>query len=259
MAESDESVIDLEFPEVETPETEPENLPVERPRGFAPELAQTILAKVADGATLREIAKLPGMPTKSTIQRWIMKYPELAQAWKVAREMSASSFEDEALDMARQLKNQTDWTGTKVRSHEVAMAQFRWSASHRDPAQFGQTATPQIVVPVQINTTLDLGQPGAEKAAATLSTTYDIAAKFAKDYTAQDEKIEGTDDTMEPGAGVEAETDVLDFDLPEQPKPLAIRAKPRSVGGRPKKGHKTAAQTQAAITRRANRLKKGGA
>ena len=80
---------------------EPEaKLPAKRQVAYSAQIAEKILLKVADGATLREIATEPGMPTKSTIHRWIMKYPDLAQAWKAARELSASTLEDEALDMA---------------------------------------------------------------------------------------------------------------------------------------------------------------
>lgn len=230
-----------------------------RVTSYDAKVAETILMKIADGATLREIAKIPGMPTKSTIQRWIMKYPELAQAWKAAREMSASSLEEEALDMARVLKKQTDFTGTKVRAFEVAMNQFRWSAAHRDPATFGQTTQPNMVIPIQINTSLDLGdgKGGGSVKVAGASTSYEVAAKFGEAYNVARETIEGTDYTMEPGAASKPREEDLSLAPDINPKRDALAVgRRKGVGGRPRKGHKSAARTQATITRRANKEKK---
>jgi hypothetical protein len=229
-------------------------------KAYDPKIAEKVLLKVADGATLREIAAEEGMPTKSTIQRWIMKYPELATAWKAARELSASSLEEEALDMARTLRGEgsKEFSGTRVRAFDVAMNQFRWSAAHRDPQQFGQTTTPSIVVPIQINTSLDLGQGGVK--VASQENTYEVAAKINNDYNASDAQIEGTDYTLEPGKLREADGPGDDAagtsDAGESPfaplAPKAIRLK-ASVDGRtirPKKGHKTARATQNTINRR---------
>lgn len=225
--------------------------------------AEIVLMKIADGATLREIAKMPGMPTKSTIQRWIMKYPELSTAWKAARELSASALEDEALDMARVLKKQSGFTGTKVRAFEVAMNQFRWSASHRDPATFGQTAQPNLVVPIQINTSLDLGDGKGSGEAKTLgaSTTYEVAAKYGEAYNGDHATLEGTDYTVEQGDGrkvTEVQADLPDdeglvpkFDL----RKSAVATKPRGKPGRPRKGHKSPADTARTAARYARRMK----
>lgn len=227
-----------------------------RVTAYDAKVAETILMKIADGATLREIAKIPGMPTKSTIQRWIMKYPELAQAWKAAREMSASSLEEEALDMARVLKKQTGFTGTKVRAFEVAMNQFRWSAAHRDPATFGQTTQPNLVIPIQINTSLDLGdgKGGGKVQVAGASTSYEVAAKFGEAYNVANAQIEGTDYTVAGGEAKPRENDIAP-DIDPKRDALAVRRR-GGHGGRPKKGHKTAAQTKSTITRRANKEKK---
>lgn len=252
-------------------ETEGVLVPTEKGRtrvtAYSPKVAEVILLKIADGATLRDIAKEPGMPTKSTIQRWIMKYPDLKQAWAAARELSASSLEDEALDMARVLKRQSDFTGTKVRAFEVAMNQFRWSAAHRDPATFGQTAQPSVVVPIQINTSLDLGdgKGGGTVEIKGASTTYEVAAKYGAEYNAsRNETIEGTDYTVEQGEGGKGETrgegrglysDTPNpFNLDPEPKPLAI--KQRKPTGRPRKGHKSPADVKRSIANYARSARK---
>lgn len=223
-------------------------------------VAEAVLMKIADGATLREIAREPGMPTKSTVQRWIMKYPELAQAWKAARELSASSLEEESLDMARVLKRQSGFTGTKIRAFEVAMNQFRWSASHRDPATYGQTAQAPIVVPIQINTSLDLGdgKGGTTVTSLGAQTTYEVAAKYGEAYNANHAQIEGTDYTMEPGqAKPVVQTDIgIAPDIDTRRDALEINR--RKSPGRPRKGHKSEVATKRQITRNKKKELKDG-
>lgn len=229
---------------------------VRKPTKYDPALAERVLMQVADGRTLREIAAEPDMPSKSTIQRWIMKYPELTTAWKAAREMSASALEEEALDMARVLqgKGSAEFTGTRVRAFEVAMNQFRWSASHRDPATFGQTTQPNLVVPVQIITSLDIGQGGVTTAAQV--NTYEVAAKINQEYDAKGETIEGTDYTLEQAEGSGPPAADTPF------APVAPEAGFRKMGrprGPARKGHKSEAATKRTATRYAKKgLKNAG-
>src|SRR5690606_10820551 len=93
-----------------------------------------VFEQIAEGKTLIEVLKQPGTPTRTTFYRWVELYPEVKKAYDAARELSAQSFEDEALDLARKLSGENDFTGTKVRALEVAMGQLRWSATRRDPA-----------------------------------------------------------------------------------------------------------------------------
>lgn len=260
IAETDEDLIVLgdDVPEPAAPQPD-HKLPTKRPNAYDPKLAENILLAVADGATLREIAALPDMPTKSTIQRWIMKYPDLKRAWQAARELSAATLEDDALDMARTLRDQTaGFTGTAVRAFEVAMNQFRWSAAHRDPATFGSSQQPSAIVPIQIITSLDIGQGGVKTDVQT--NTYEVAAKINSAYNDNpDAQIEGTDYTLEPGQAPEAPQpgagNPFDAAAAIRPKGDALRVKKRGTGGRPHKGWKSPAQIKGAITKAKNKKK----
>jgi hypothetical protein len=139
------------------------NLPAERIGNrfvttYQPEIALQIVEKVAEGQTINKICeKGSGMPHPTTFKRWIVNHPELARAMDAARKLSAQSIEEEALDAAREIKkSQRD--GTHVRAVEVLLQQLRWSMERRDPAQFGTKAPVNIRVPIQINTTLEMGK-----------------------------------------------------------------------------------------------------
>lgn len=128
---------------------------------YDPRMAVDIVEQIAMGGTLNEVLKRPKMPSKSTFYRWVLKSDALRRAFDAARELSAKALEDEALDMARTLKEKKNFTGTKVRAFEVAMNQLRWSATRRDPATYGQHRQDGgSGVTVNIQTSLPMGGGG---------------------------------------------------------------------------------------------------
>jgi transposase-like protein len=128
---------------------------------YSPEIALSVCEAVANGKTLNEVCKGTGMPNRTTFWRWVMLYKDVASAYHSARELSAQALEEEALTMARVLKGPNDFTSVKVRAFDVAMQQLGWSATRRDPGKYGQKAEKSVTVPIQINTTLDLGADAA--------------------------------------------------------------------------------------------------
>ena len=144
---------------------------------YDPDKALGICEEIAQGLLLKDICKRNGMPTAQTFRRWCVQHPELGRAFSAAVAISATALEEEALGLARQIKeNQKD--GTQVRAYEVALAQLRWSAARRDPAKYGDKAPVSVRVPIQINTTLDLGR--SEAAGGTLEhpNIYALDAKI---------------------------------------------------------------------------------
>lgn len=159
-------------------------LPAERIQGryvtkYDPAMALEVLEKIAAGETLSKICT-PGSkyPHPTTFKRWVVNHPELAKAYEAARIMSGVALEEEALDMAREIKaKQRD--GTQVRAFEVAMQQLRWSAERRDPEKFANRGAVNIRIPIQINTTLDLGSQGGSEIDG--KSIYTISAKHRND------------------------------------------------------------------------------
>ena len=130
---------------------------------YTPDLALEMCEAIAEGATLKGLCEgePDKYPSRSTFNRWVVQYPELSRAYAAARELSAHSFEEEALDIARVLaKDGVDFTSTKVRAYDTAIGQMRWSASRRNPKTYSERGSVQITVPIQINTSLDLGDGG---------------------------------------------------------------------------------------------------
>lgn len=149
---------------VNTPEQDRQlKLPRERVGGryvtaYSPELALKMCEQIANGWTLSALCREDGYPLRQTFHRWVVQTPELARAYAAAKELSAHAMEEEALDMARLLTDGGDKvTQIMVRAFEVAMNQLRWSAMRRNPKVYSDKGLVSITVPIQINTSLDMG------------------------------------------------------------------------------------------------------
>lgn len=231
----------------------PENVIDRRlPVKYSPELALAICEAVAEGLSLVKVCELPDMPSRGTVYKWLTVYPKFFDAYERAREISAQSLEDEAIDMARMLTAQNDFTGTKVQAYNIAMQQLRWSAAHRDRNRYGERAAGTTVVPVQINTTLNLGQngePATDNAKSIYTVEFNVAVPPAP--TADDEPP--TLD-LAPETG---DNPPLPFDLPEtQKQDLYVPAKKPGGQPGPRKGIPGRRKSEAATKMTATRLAK---
>ncbi len=129
---------------------------------YDPYLGIQICERIADGETLKGICEASDMPARQTVNRWVTTHPEFARAYSAAREMSAYSLEDDALEIAEKLKKGKEFSSAYIRALDVAMNQLRWSAERRNARVYGNRNEVKVVVPIQINTNLDLSEQGQE-------------------------------------------------------------------------------------------------
>lgn len=230
--------------------------PIERrlPVKYEPELALSICEHVAEGLSLVKVCELPGMPTRQTVYKWLSVYPKFFDAYERAREISAQSLEDEAIDMARRLTAQNDFTGTKVQAYNIAMQQLRWSAAHRDRNRYGERATNTQAMSVVINSTLNLGQdgkPATDNEKSIYTVEFTVAAPVPE--REQDNADEPMTIDMTPSGN---DNPGLPFGLPEtetqqlhNPKIGRPKGPAKGIPGR----RKSAAATKATATKYAKK------
>lgn len=216
---------------------------------YEPEIALAICELIADGKTLVEVTDMEGMPARATVYRWLSAFPKFFDAYERAREVSAQSFEDEALRYARELTHANDFTGTKVQAYNIAMQQLRWSASRRDPQRYGQKQITNTTVPIQITTSLNLGQEGMgapqdiAKSVYTVEATVAVGSGFIEGDEADNvERLVASGEVLDLEPAGE-ENDALAFGVPEKQKQDLHVPKP----GRPRKRHKTPGGTAKTI------------
>jgi len=126
---------------------------------YDPEIALAIVERIAEGELLIKITAKDAVPqtiTKATFLRWVATVPELSTAYSAAMQISAHAFEEKAIDKAEKTAA-TPGSPQNVSAASLLISQYRWSAARRNPTRYSDKGNTQIVVPININTTLDLG------------------------------------------------------------------------------------------------------
>lgn len=143
---------------------------------YDPNIALDIVERIADGELLSKITAKDADPitiTKQTFLRWVSTVPDLSKAYAAAMQISAHSFEEKAIDKAERTAANPG-SPQNVSAASLLISQYRWSAARRNPTRYSDKGNTQIVVPITINTTLDLG-PGNRTDEAEVPDIYTIS------------------------------------------------------------------------------------
>jgi hypothetical protein len=187
------------------------NLPVLNVNGryytaYDPNIALDIIERIAEGELLSDITKPniePRTVARSTFLRWVTLYPELAKAYAAAQRISALAFEEMAIAKAREIAKEPG-TPARVSAYNTYISQLRWSAARRDPTKYSDKGDTKVVVPISINTNLDLG-PGVTKGDVEVPDIYTIKIDARPPVDAEfTEVAQGETET-------EAETDLAEL------------------------------------------------
>jgi hypothetical protein len=95
------------------------------PEGYGQETADTICEMLADGKSLRALCKLEGMPTTSTVCKWLGKNSEFAEQYARARELQADALFDDCLALA---DNEHDKAASDAQERRLQIDTRKWMA-----------------------------------------------------------------------------------------------------------------------------------
>lgn len=160
---------------------------------YDPRMALEIVERIADGELLANITAADAEPltvTKQTFLQWVATVPELRKAYSAARKMSAQTFEEKAIDVAEKLAKNGGGKD-KIAAANTLISQYRWSATRRDPTNYSDKGDTKIVVPININTTLDMGQGSAAEVED--QSVYNLSLKAEKVEDAEFREISDAD------------------------------------------------------------------
>lgn len=152
---------------------------------YDPRAAMKYCEFVALGLSAEEIGHRLPFPDAGTFLIWVAQHPELAIAYRSSRELSSFSMEDEALALSRRAVRDGR-TAQQLRAEENLVGQLRWSATKRNPGVFSDKAAVQLVVPIQINTTLDLGGDPATGGNIEFPNIYEMQAEVLREMPVED-------------------------------------------------------------------------
>ncbi len=116
---------------------------------FSQEIFDAICEHIADGKSLRSICLKDGMPSKTSVMRWLMENEALRDQYTRARELQADVLADETLDIADDATN--DWmesrsdagsvgyrlNGEHIQRSKLRIDQRKWMAGKLRPKVYG--------------------------------------------------------------------------------------------------------------------------
>ncbi len=100
-----------------------------RPEVYTEELAATILGRLSDGQSLKEICSDDDMPARSTVYKWIFEKKDFSDRYDKAREIQAECLADDIVEIADDGTN--DWMQRNTGDGEAAGWQVNGEAIQR--------------------------------------------------------------------------------------------------------------------------------
>lgn len=189
---------------------------------YNPQIALDIVERIADGELLSKITAKDAEPltvTKQTFLRWVATVPELSTAYSAAMQISAHAFEEKAIDYAERTAK-LPGSPQNVSAASLLISQYRWSAARRNPTRYSDKGNTQIVVPVNINTTLNMGDQ-RQTVDVEVPNIYTISVPVKEDkpiIEGEFNELEGQDTKSEsPSEIAEAKAAFRDLLRPEIP------------------------------------------
>jgi hypothetical protein len=110
-----------------------QNTEVEAGGGLSP-LKQAICERIANGATIRQLEKLEGFPSRDTVLRWRNLDADFDKAITRAYQCAGTAYADEVIAIADRLRDgEGDWAKDRC-----AMDGYKWAAAKFYPKMFGE-------------------------------------------------------------------------------------------------------------------------
>lgn len=109
-----------------------------RPSKYSVALARRICERLASGMPLTKIVRIEGMPTMTTVYRWLAKNLIFRQMYVRAREDQADTLADEIVDLADQAIAGKEGNVDAVRLQVDAR---KWVAAKLKPRKYGDRVT----------------------------------------------------------------------------------------------------------------------
>ncbi len=123
-------------------------MPAGRPRKYTKEDRDAVIARIAEGESLRAICRDEGTPSLRQFMQWVSDEPDLAQQYARAMEQRADAVFDELLDIADNATN--DWMerngddneGWQVNGEHIQRSKLRvdarkWARARMSPKKYG--------------------------------------------------------------------------------------------------------------------------
>jgi len=97
---------------------------------FTPEIWATVLDRVSNGESMRQVCRTEGFPPEATVRNWIRSDQELATQYAQARVLQIESWADEVRDVAYR-------DDLEPNDKRVRVDALKWLLSKLKPERYG--------------------------------------------------------------------------------------------------------------------------
>nr|DAK27585.1 MAG TPA: terminase small subunit [Caudoviricetes sp.] len=104
-----------------------------RPTKYNGAMIEDICEKIANGRSLRSICAEDGMPTTSTVCKWLIENKEFSEQYARAREKQADYFAEEIIEIA----DSAEAESAAVSKAKLQIDARKWAASKIAPKKYG--------------------------------------------------------------------------------------------------------------------------
>lgn len=113
-----------------------------RPSDYLPEVAADICAKLAEGESLRKVCERPGMPSKTSVFRWLAEHQEFRDQYAKATDTRADAIFEEMFDIADEVTEEA----AAVAKARLRIDTRKWALARMNPKKYGDKVSQDIDV-----------------------------------------------------------------------------------------------------------------
>ncbi len=135
-----ENQIDSNCPSIEKNRLTVKKNHTGRPSDYMPEVADDICTLLADGESLRDVCRHPGMPNKATVFRWLAENEVFRDQYAKATDVRADVIFDEIIDIA----DSTEADAAEVAKSRLKIDARKWVLSRMAPKKYGERITQEV-------------------------------------------------------------------------------------------------------------------
>ena len=106
------------------------------PVRYTQEIAEAICDRIADGESLREVCRSPGMPDKVTVLRWLNAHEDFRTHYARARDIQTEVLIDEIVGLSDSVIGCAD--AAVVNGARLAIDTRKWIAGKQMPKKYGE-------------------------------------------------------------------------------------------------------------------------
>lgn len=120
---------------------------------YTPEIGEQFCEEIAANRSVRDICADENFPDKTTIFRWLAKYPEFRDMYAVAKELAVEAKVEDMFDIGdKPIEGMWRERNAEVQRRKIQCDNIKWYVGHIKPKKYGEKKAIEIEAKVTTET-----------------------------------------------------------------------------------------------------------